>query len=95
MLPMFVAYLFSKKTYCRVLGRALLEKIEIQVGMQYKAIATGGTKISSTELAIHMMAIMSEQAQGMEQLEQLYSKEHMMTKASMYSQAKLWLALVA
>jgi len=42
------------------------------------------------------MAIMSEQAQGMEeQLEQLYSKEHMMTKASMYSQAKLWLALVA
>jgi len=41
------------------------------------------------------MAIMSEQAQGMEQLEQLYSEEHMMTKASMYSQAKLWLALVA
>jgi len=91
---MFVAYLFSKKTYCRDLGRALLEKIELQVGLQYKAIATG-TKISSTELAVHMMAIMSEQAQGMEQLEQLYSEEHMMTKASMYSQAKLWLALVA
>jgi len=90
-----VAYLFSKKTHCRDLGRALLEKIELQVGLLYKAIATG-TKISSTEFTVHIMAIMSEQAQGMEeQLEQLYSKEHMMTKASMYSQAKLWLALVA